>query len=199
MPEFFDGLEGHLGQPSPIMRVAMEAEHCACADSHDDLWTGNYGITTKPIVEWYAVVDPARGLLELKLDAYPAETQSINEEGKRGPRLKPLADFEAVLEAKNTELMAKGGAKSRVLLVEFIAGRLYTGPMFEKYNLVCRASIKQAPQFLKDQFTAKCKGNFYTTTIHLINSLIIKLSKLCLLYTSPSPRDGLLSRMPSSA
>ena len=25
------------------------------------------------------------------------------------------------------------------------------------------------------------------------------LSKYCLLYTSPSPRDGLLSRMPSSA
>ena len=25
------------------------------------------------------------------------------------------------------------------------------------------------------------------------------LTKLCLLYTSPSPRDGLLSRMPSSA
>ena len=27
----------------------------------------------------------------------------------------------------------------------------------------------------------------------------IELDKLCLLYTSPSPRDGLLSRMPSSA
>ena len=26
-----------------------------------------------------------------------------------------------------------------------------------------------------------------------------ELSQLCLLYTSPSPRDGLLSRMPSSA
>ena len=25
------------------------------------------------------------------------------------------------------------------------------------------------------------------------------LAKICLLYTSPSPRDGLLSRMPSSA
>ena len=25
------------------------------------------------------------------------------------------------------------------------------------------------------------------------------LTKICLLYTSPSPRDGLLSRMPSSA
>ena len=28
---------------------------------------------------------------------------------------------------------------------------------------------------------------------------IINLLKNCLLYTSPSPRDGLLSRMPSSA
>ena len=27
----------------------------------------------------------------------------------------------------------------------------------------------------------------------------IELNKSCLLYTSPSPRDGLLSRMPSSA
>ena len=29
--------------------------------------------------------------------------------------------------------------------------------------------------------------------------LIILANELCLLYTSPSPRDGLLSRMPSSA
>ena len=28
---------------------------------------------------------------------------------------------------------------------------------------------------------------------------IYDMSKHCLLYTSPSPRDGLLSRMPSSA
>ena len=28
---------------------------------------------------------------------------------------------------------------------------------------------------------------------------VIDVNKLCLLYTSPSPRDGLLSRMPSSA
>ena len=27
----------------------------------------------------------------------------------------------------------------------------------------------------------------------------IEYRKICLLYTSPSPRDGLLSRMPSSA
>ena len=36
---------------------------------------------------------------------------------------------------------------------------------------------------------ASRKGNTVSTTI----------SQTCLLYTSPSPRDGLLSRMPSSA
>ena len=29
--------------------------------------------------------------------------------------------------------------------------------------------------------------------------ITLEIDKLCLLYTSPSPRDGLLSRMPSSA
>ena len=28
---------------------------------------------------------------------------------------------------------------------------------------------------------------------------VLDVAKICLLYTSPSPRDGLLSRMPSSA
>ena len=32
--------------------------------------------------------------------------------------------------------------------------------------------------------------------LQLIDS---RIDELCLLYTSPSPRDGLLSRMPSSA
>jgi len=32
-----------------------------------------------------------------------------------------------------------------------------------------------------------------------IGSILIPMMKSCLLYTSPSPRDGLLSRMPSSA
>ena len=31
------------------------------------------------------------------------------------------------------------------------------------------------------------------------NILVIDKAECCLLYTSPSPRDGLLSRMPSSA
>ena len=42
-----------------------------------------------------------------------------------------------------------------------------------------------------------------TYKIHLFENDSIKkqtdVNELCLLYTSPSPRDGLLSRMPSSA
>ena len=34
---------------------------------------------------------------------------------------------------------------------------------------------------------------------HTVRSLAAQLGVTCLLYTSPSPRDGLLSRMPSSA
>ena len=64
---------------------------------------------------------------------------------------------------------------------------------------------------LKDE--AKARINFssiYKTKDLLPKSIImladnipyaflVELSKSCLLYTSPSPRDGLLSRMPSSA
>ena len=35
--------------------------------------------------------------------------------------------------------------------------------------------------------------------VHLTEAQLATLTSLCLLYTSPSPRDGLLSRMPSSA
>ena len=35
--------------------------------------------------------------------------------------------------------------------------------------------------------------------VDALNNLGLAQHKLCLLYTSPSPRDGLLSRMPSSA
>ena len=34
---------------------------------------------------------------------------------------------------------------------------------------------------------------------YTIGDVIARFYKACLLYTSPSPRDGLLSRMPSSA
>ena len=39
----------------------------------------------------------------------------------------------------------------------------------------------------------------YICTPHAANLSLVTMCTICLLYTSPSPRDGLLSRMPSSA
>ena len=41
-------------------------------------------------------------------------------------------------------------------------------------------------------------GSGKTTLLNLVSGIYTPLDG-CLLYTSPSPRDGLLSRMPSSA
>ena len=41
--------------------------------------------------------------------------------------------------------------------------------------------------------------DFQLPNLFFYSTLIIVLSSLCLLYTSPSPRDSNLSRMPSSA
>ena len=46
-----------------------------------------------------------------------------------------------------------------------------------------------------------CNKDYNTIGINLITNKPFNTSveEVCLLYTSPSPRDGLLSRMPSSA
>ena len=55
-------------------------------------------------------------------------------------------------------------------------------PIYGKYGMLRK-------QFLKEHRLAKYQYLLLTG----------KLTEHCLLYTSPSPRDGLLSRMPSSA
>ena len=43
------------------------------------------------------------------------------------------------------------------------------------------------------------KENKFDNLLFLLGLIIAPIIYSCLLYTSPSPRDGLLSRMPSSA
>ena len=44
-----------------------------------------------------------------------------------------------------------------------------------------------------------CKVDIDELRARLLDYIETELTSICLLYTSPSPRDGLLSRMPSSA
>ena len=128
---FFEGLEALVGMPSPNLRLAMRAEHCGAADSALEFTTNNYGVTTTSTIEWWAVVDPATGRKELKLEEYPSETFGIDEERKRGSTgLVPLKEFLPALEAKNAALRAL--KEPELLEEELLAGRLYTGPMVRR-------------------------------------------------------------------
>merc|ERR1719189_3197962 len=50
--------------------------------------------------------------------------------------------------------------------------------MYEKYNAALRACSTSNHQTLGRLFNDLCKGNKYTTTLHLISSAILRLSKL---------------------
>lgn len=63
-----------------------------------------------------------------------------------------------------------------MILEELLGGRLYTGPMYMKYNAVLRSYSGDA--YLLKQYKELCLGNQYVSTIHAINSCVIKLSKL---------------------
>ena len=63
-------------------------------------------------------------------------------------------------------------------------------------------NISEITQIVSDLHKNKKQINLIPTmgNIHEGHlSLVNEANKFCLLYTSPSPRDGLLSRMPSSA
>ena len=75
------------------------------------------------------------------------------------------------------------------------------------WDLAARCDAFLATPFVLSKFTGAAKELVYDHVLHdgiltevereILESLIEK--NACLLYTSPSPRDGLLSRMPSSA
>ena len=59
--------------------------------------------------------------------------------------------------------------------------------------------IGQAQRFLKAGDKVKCTVIFRGREIQHTALAETLLRRICLLYTSPSPRDATLSRMPSSA
>ena len=175
---YFNGLEGFLGPPSPDVRRQMDREHRECPDSHASYEASNYGTMTTAHVEWMFVVSPTdEALRELGLAEWPLESKLHSRPSKQRFCRKPtpLRTFSEEITTRNSQLTSIGHAP--MLEEEIIGARLYTGPQFVKYNAVLRG-LQTENGYLKSQFTRLCMGNTYSTTLHVINSCIVKLARL---------------------
>ena len=81
-----------------------------------------------------------------------------------------------------------------------------SAPLFKQEKLIPlnKSAILQNYKFIwkfvNSQLPASINSLFITHQIYYASRHVNELKfNFCLLYTSPSPRDGLLSRMPSSA
>ena len=102
-----------------------------------------------------------------------------NSSGVREP--KPPSAFSLKLDARNEQLEEKEIGK--LSMQEFQAARLYTGPMYMKYNAVLRGlGEKGLPKIKKkvlfEEMKKLCGDSRYVTTLHCISSAIVKLSRL---------------------
>ena len=176
LKSFFGGLEAVVGAPNPSVRLGMTRDHCESADSDDIFLTPNYSMNTTARAEWWFVADPDRGLVHLAIDKYPAEAPETIHDAAMPRRPLPAVDFQEAMREKNLELHTL--EQPPIDEEEFIGARLYTGPCFVKYNTVLRGSPAPRGSFFHKKFMELCKGNKYCTTLHVINSAVVKLSKL---------------------
>ena len=170
--QFYGGLDSLIGPPLPFegsLLRQMQREHCEESDSLEPFSTSNGVENATSEYEYFFVVDPERK------SSYPERGGSFREKHPdwcRRPT--PLSAFEEQMRAKNLELSE--GGHTQLVHEELVAGRLYTGPMYQKFNMVLRAK-SQVPKLVSD-WQAVCRGNNYATSIHATNSCVLKLSKL---------------------
>jgi len=176
---FYGGLESLLGPPKMYKGTlvnneekslfnTMIVEHTAEKDSKDN-FESNGGVTTTSETEWTIVTTPSKDT------EYPERT-GYREKFASWCRVPTkLNDMMEAMEEKCNALLRKDG-HSEMIKEELVGGRLYTGPMYVKYNTVLRSKSKD--QNMMKLARDLTKGNGYPTTIHAINSCVIKLSKL---------------------
>ena len=76
----------------------------------------------------------------------------------------------------------------------------YKGDPQTVQKLMIENNLNPSPYYtLEECYNKAFKGVMLFEDLYIKANFIKFVSRFCLLYTSPSPRDGLLSRMPSSA
>lgn len=146
LKEFNQGLGGLIGPPSPNLEAAMEAEHIKLRGSRRPFVTSNTKMETTNEIEYWFVKEPTPERLEklqdpapaaapgAKLSDWPKESNGTPETHQRRPR--KLDEFRPEREKRDARLRAVG--VDPLITVEFVGARLYTGPLFTKYNFVLR-------------------------------------------------------------
>ena len=157
---FAAGIDGIVG-PLDVQYIrAMFNEHCLNAEASKQFtaWNAGHEIKTTPEREWLFVV--GRDGLDKSSWTFDVE------------RAEPVVEEGMMVEGRNAEKLAAllrspEVERSHVTVAEVVALRLYTGPMYVKYNAVLRGMA-----------VATAGGTIYSSTVHLICSGLHKLSRV---------------------
>ena len=193
---FHRGLEGAVGPPHTDLETGVEREHCKARDSQSAFTATNYGTLTTSEIEYNFVTEPfGEGRFEIvhangqqyeldleddlsywpceaKLEGYPLDSK----EGRMRRNARTIESYTQEMQRRN-DLLAEQKVPPLQTL-EFVGARLYSGPLYCKYNAVLRGHPNYASRTAHTKFMDLCLGNTYATTLHVINSAIGKLSKL---------------------
>ena len=114
---------------------AMEMEHCAEKDADVPFKTSNgiEGATSR--LEWEFVVAPVVKDPDGRYPERGDDFRTAHPNWCRKPE--PLSVYEKKMADEMNPLLIQAG-QAPLTLEELAAGRLYTGPMYEKYNAVLR-------------------------------------------------------------
>ena len=157
---FAAGIDGIVG-PLDVQYIrAMYNEHTLDAEASKQFtaWNAGHEIKTTPEREWLFVV--GRDGLDKSSWKFDVE------------RAEPVVEEGMMVEGRNAEKLAAllrspEVERSKVTVAEVVALRLYTGPMYVKYNAVLRGMA-----------VATAGGTIYSSTVHLICSGLHKLSRV---------------------
>jgi hypothetical protein len=157
---FAAGIDGIVG-PLDVQYIrAMYNEHSLNAEASKQFtaWNAGHEIKTTPEREWLFVV--GRDGLDKSSWTFDVE------------RAEPVVEEGMMVEGRNAEKLAAllrspEVERSEVTVAEVVALRLYTGPMYVKYNAVLRGMA-----------VATAGGTMYSSTVHLICSGLHKLSRV---------------------
>ena len=156
------------------MKRALQSDDLAAA----------YTAKSGELLDW--AIEPVRGALDFKArdrveSILEAGDEFINPETQVHGRVFTPSELVAGIETRSGTVRLTSPKEQEA----YYRFRMYADATFQAENYVLRRELEL--------------GGFKDVKLFSLSTPPSKHTQHCLLYTSPSPRDGLLSRMPSSA